>query len=81
MNELPSSGPPVQRQRRDLPFERVVVVFQGGGALGAYQAGVYAALDEANIPLDWICGVSIGAINGATRLDNVSKDCVNFGTP
>ncbi len=42
-----------------------VLVLQGGGALGAYQAGVYQALDEAGIAPDWIIGTSIGAINAA----------------
>lgn len=41
------------------------LVLQGGGALGAYQAGVYHALDEAGIAPDWIIGTSIGAINAA----------------
>jgi Patatin-like phospholipase len=44
---------------------QIVLVFQGGGALGAYQAGVYQALHEANIEPDWIIGTSIGAINAA----------------
>ncbi len=44
---------------------QVVLVFQGGGALGAYQGGVYQALHEAGIEPDWIVGTSIGAINGA----------------
>jgi NTE family protein len=39
------------------------MVLQGGGALGAYQAGVYQALHEAGIEPDWIIGTSIGAIN------------------
>ncbi len=42
-----------------------VLVLQGGGALGAYQAGVYQALDEAGISPDWVIGTSIGAINAA----------------
>lgn len=53
---------------RDLPrpaFDRIALVLQGGGALGAYQAGVYQALDEAGLEPDWIAGVSIGAINAA----------------
>jgi len=54
-----------QGQKRVLPFEGVALVLQGGGALGAYQAGVFQALDEAHIQLDWLCGVSIGAINAA----------------
>lgn len=44
---------------------RRVLVLQGGGALGAYQAGVYQALDEAGIAPDWVIGTSIGAINAA----------------
>jgi NTE family protein len=47
------------------PFECIALLIQGGGALGAYQAGVYEALAEANLHPDWIAGISIGAINGA----------------
>jgi len=46
-------------------FEQVALVLQGGGALGAYQAGVFQALEEAEIGIDWIAGVSIGAVNAA----------------
>src|ERR671918_715828 len=49
---------------------QIVVVFQGGGALGAYQAGVYAALHEAGIEPDWIIGTSIGAINASLIAGN-----------
>lgn len=49
---------------------RVALVLQGGGALGAYQAGVYEALAEADIRPDWISGVSIGAINSALIAGN-----------
>ena len=55
---------------RNLPFECVALVLQGGGALGAYQAGVYEALAEAGIHPDWVAGVSIGAINGALIAGN-----------
>jgi NTE family protein len=55
---------------RRLPFECVALVLQGGGALGAYQGGVYEALAEANIHPDWIAGVSIGAINAAVIAGN-----------
>jgi NTE family protein len=55
---------------RSVPFERVALVLQGGGALGAYQAGVYEALAEAGIHPDWVAGVSIGAINGALIAGN-----------
>ncbi|WP_454618531.1 patatin-like phospholipase family protein [Bradyrhizobium cenepequi] len=50
--------------------DRVALVLQGGGALGAYQAGVYQALHEAGIEPDWVCGVSIGAINSAIIAGN-----------
>ena len=55
---------------RRLPFECVALVLQGGGALGAYQAGVYAALAEADIRPDWVAGISIGAINAAIIAGN-----------
>ena len=44
------------------PFGQVVLVLQGGGALGAYQSGVYQALHEAGIEPDWVIGTSIGAL-------------------
>jgi NTE family protein len=50
--------------------EQVVLVLQGGGALGAYQAGVYEALMEGGIEPDWVIGTSIGAINGAIIAGN-----------
>ncbi len=50
--------------------DRVALVLQGGGALGAYQAGVYQALHEAGIEPDWVSGVSIGAINAAIIAGN-----------
>lgn len=49
---------------------QVVLVFQGGGALGAYQGGVYQAMHEAGIEPDWVIGTSIGAINGAIIVGN-----------
>jgi NTE family protein len=52
------------------PFDCVALVLQGGGALGAYQGGVYQALAEAKIELDWIAGISIGAINAALIAGN-----------
>src|ERR1700743_3590422 len=50
--------------------DQVVLVLQGGGALGAYQAGVYEALHDAGIEPDWVIGTSIGAINGAIIAGN-----------
>jgi NTE family protein len=49
---------------------QVVLVLQGGGALGAYQLGVYQALHEAGIEPDWVIGTSIGAINAALIAGN-----------
>ncbi len=70
MNQLPSSEALAKGATRVLPFERVALVLQGGGALGAYQAGVYQAIDEAKIEVHWICGTSIGGINGALIAGN-----------
>ena len=49
---------------------QVVLVLQGGGALGAYQGGVYQAIHEAGIEPAWVVGTSIGAINGAIIAGN-----------
>ncbi|MBP1296438.1 DUF3734 domain-containing protein [Bradyrhizobium elkanii] len=56
---------PVQQQAKPLPYEVVALVLQGGGALGAYQAGVYEGLHEAGIRPNWLAGISIGALNAA----------------
>ena len=63
-------GAHVSKRERHLPFEVVALVLQGGGALGAYQAGVYEALHEARIHPNWIAGISIGAINAAIIAGN-----------
>jgi len=47
------------------PYDVVALVLQGGGALGAYQAGVYQGLHEAGIHPTWLAGISIGALNTA----------------
>ncbi|GJI94499.1 patatin [Duganella caerulea] len=49
---------------------QVVLALQGGGALGAYQVGVYQAMHEAGVEPDWVIGTSIGAINGAIIAGN-----------
>ncbi|MDR5777527.1 MULTISPECIES: patatin-like phospholipase family protein [unclassified Caballeronia] len=51
-------------------FERVALALQGGGAIGAFQAGVFETLHEANIEVDACCGSSIGAINAAIYFGN-----------
>ncbi|MFA7305175.1 MAG: DUF3734 domain-containing protein [Hyphomicrobium sp.] len=50
--------------------EKTVLVLQGGGALGAYQAGAYETLSAAGIEPDWVAGISIGAINAAIIAGN-----------
>ena len=49
---------------------QTVLVLQGGGALGAYQAGVYEGIAEAGLAPNWVAGVSIGAINAALIAGN-----------
>src|SRR5580704_15905253 len=65
-----------QNRRSDRPSlpGKVVLVLQGGGALGAYQAGVYQALQEAGVEPDWIVGTSIGAINASLIAGNAPQD-------
>jgi len=60
-----------------LPGEKVVLVLQGGGALGAYQAGAYQALHEAGIEPDFVAGISIGAVNGAIIAGNKPENRVD----
>ena len=61
-----SAPPPPKKNRK----QRIALVLQGGGALGAYQAGIYQALDEHNLTPDWVIGTSIGAINAALIVGN-----------
>src|SRR4249920_788971 len=77
-------------------YEVIALCLQGGGALGAYQAGVYQDLDEAGIRPTWVGGISIGSINAAliagnpperrvARLrefwESVSRDTLPFEAP
>jgi len=57
-------------------FESIVLLLQGGGALGSYQAGVYERLLESKIEPTWIAGISIGAINSAIIAGNPRKERV-----
>ncbi|HEU0063306.1 MAG TPA: patatin-like phospholipase family protein [Hyphomicrobiaceae bacterium] len=59
-----------RRSRNRPPFDCISLLLQGGGALGAYQAGVYQALAEVNLHPDWVAGISIGAINSAIIAGN-----------
>ena len=68
---LASSSRHVSRQRP--PFECIALLLQGGGALGAYQGGVYEALAEADLHPDWVAGISIGAINAAIIAGNAPE--------
>jgi NTE family protein len=54
-------------------YQVTALVLQGGGALGAYQAGVYEALDQAGIHPSWVAGISIGALNAAIIAGNPPK--------
>ncbi len=56
------------------PVQQIVLVLQGGGALGAYQAGVYQGLHEGGIEPSWIVGTSIGAINAALIAGNAPAE-------
>ena len=69
----PAHTPDLQIGKPGLPGQ-VVLVLQGGGALGAYQVGVYQALHEAGIEPDWVIGTSIGAINAALISGNRPED-------
>jgi NTE family protein len=65
-----STGNGDAARRGILDFGQIVMVLQGGGALGAYQAGVYQALNEAHVEPDWVIGTSIGAINASLIAGN-----------
>src|SRR5882762_3368166 len=54
----------------ELDHEHIVLVLQGGGALGAYQAGVYEEIAKFPREPHWVAGVSIGAINAALIVGN-----------
>ena len=58
------------------PFESIALLLQGGGALGAYQGGVYEALAEAHLEPDWVGGISIGAMNAALIAGNQPEERV-----
>lgn len=57
-------------------YQQVALVLQGGGALGAYQCGVYEALHDAGVRPQWFAGTSIGAINAAIIAGNAEQDRV-----
>ena len=67
---LPADQKKDHSAEQGLPFECTALLLQGGGALGAYQAGVYEALARSGIHPDWVAGISIGAINSALIAGN-----------
>jgi NTE family protein len=78
MEQLPSAAiaamaAKARRVSERPPFDRIALLLQGGGALGSYQAGVYAALAQAELQPDWVAGISIGAINGALIAGNAPE--------
>ena len=60
----------------NLPYPRIGLVLQGGGALGSYQAGVLEGLDKRGIYPTWVGGISIGSLNCAVIAGNPPKDRV-----
>ena len=58
------------RTTKSRAAPQTVLVLQGGGALGAYQGGVFEALSEHELVPDWVVGTSIGAINSAIIAGN-----------
>ena len=66
-----------RESRSGNPIGQIVLVLQGGGALGAYQVGVYEALHDAGIEPDWVIGTSIGAINAALIAGNAREERID----
>jgi NTE family protein len=76
MDTITQTQPRTNQEVADIAnqYERVALVLQGGGALGAYQSGVYHALSEAGCEPNWVSGVSIGAINASIIAGNRPED-------
>ena len=71
-----TSDAPHPLPQHNAHFDRTALLLQGGGALGAYQAGAYQALEESNILPNWVAGISIGAINAAIIAGNAPGERV-----
>ena len=71
---MPAQSPPPRPPSYD---KAVALVFQGGGALGSYQAGVYEALPRSEYLPDWVAGISIGAVNAAIIAGNAPEHRVD----
>src|SRR6185436_8063905 len=65
-----SNFPQAEIARHHRAYRCIALILQGGGALGAYQAGVHSALLEAGIRPNWLAGISIGSINAAIIAGN-----------
>jgi NTE family protein len=70
MMDVPLPAKAKRSRLEPCQFEQIVLLLQGGGALGSYQAGVYQALAESDLDPDWVAGISIGAINAALIAGN-----------
>ncbi len=70
------SPPSIAAGTKPLAYDQTVLVLQGGGALGAYQAGAFEVLHENDIRPDWVAGISIGAINASIIAGNAPEDRV-----
>ena len=70
MLKVKANGLKPHRVEQRPPFERIALLLQGGGSLGAYQASAYQALAEANLQPDWVAGISIGSLNSALIAGN-----------
>ncbi|HLY58987.1 MAG TPA: patatin-like phospholipase family protein [Stellaceae bacterium] len=78
-------------QFKGSPHGQITLVLQGGGALGAYQAGCYQAMTEAGFEPHWVIGTSIGAMNAAIIAGNPPDQrlaklrelwrCLEYGVP
>jgi len=75
IRDLKVPGRPVAPRRRSPKgLGQIVLVLQGGGALGAYQVGAYEALHDAGVEPDWVIGTSIGAINASLIAGNAPEE-------
>jgi NTE family protein len=77
MRDWGTKEPLVARARSEKSlarFDRIALVLSGGGALGAYQAGAYAALENAGVRPNWIAGSAIGAVNAAIIAGNLPHE-------
>jgi predicted acylesterase/phospholipase RssA len=77
LSTVPCDSSGIMVREAEAPGEasrQTVLALQGGGALGAYQVGVYQALHEADVEPDWVIGTSIGAINASLIAGNRRED-------